>query len=275
VQLIANHHLDVPLESTIEKPTARAEKLISSETVKREIFRPQNPSPKPFGVTYHGQPPSEFTSTTEKITTLNYPQVHSFRHRYYPHNIQDVIGYGNRFNRPQEVAQDFTVKYHRNYKQSPSQYVPQNKRSTKNLTFNENDPFYLYKPQDPGDINLLATGNFRFAPPVWSNLKRNFPKAYSPQQQQYPTNRQEIYNHAKPLTVTLNIYPNNEKEVTGNQRYGLRQFINHRIENLQPRIKFPDNKPKKMTIHLNLYPGGASASETKLFSNAQTLPPTT
>ncbi|XP_044271734.1 uncharacterized protein LOC123015812 [Tribolium madens] len=252
-------------ESTIEKPAPNAEKLVVSQSIKRDFY--QNSPPKPFGVTFRGQPPSEFTSTTEKITTLNYPQL-NFRHRHYPNNIQEVIGYGGRFHPP-----TYQVKYSNYYTQSQSQNVPKNQRSTRNFSLDENDPFYLYKPQDPGDVNLLATSSLRFAPPIWSNLKpkSQIPRVYFPQQYQENTHRQEIYNYPnKPLRVTLNVYPNENE-----QRQGLRQFINHKIENLQSKIRFPETKHKKMVIHVNLYPDEFRQGESKMYRNVLTTTPAT
>lgn len=242
-----------PFESTLEKPNA--EKLVISESIQQEFY--QNPPPKPFGVTYRGQPPSQFTSTTEKITTLNYPQPNNYRHRYYPNNIQDLIGYGTRL--PPRIR----------YRQSQSQNIPQNKRSARNFTLDENDPFFLYKPQEPGDINLLATTSLRFAPPIWTNLKpkTQIPRAYHPPQYPENINRQEIYNN-KPLRVTLNVYPNENE-----QKQGLRQFINHRLENFQSKIRFPE-KQKKMVIHLNLYPDDLVRGESKMYRNVLTTPTT-
>ncbi|XP_063922053.1 uncharacterized protein LOC135136614 isoform X2 [Zophobas morio] len=240
MHLITSSEPTLPLSSS---SSSKAEKLVVAESVRREVFTPA----KPFKTTYRGPTPSEFSSTTEKITTLNYPQVSSFRHRYYPNNIQDVIGYATRYHQPV-----------RSYKHSSSQYLPQNKPSAKNFT--DSDPFYLYKPQDPGEINLLATASFRFAPPIWSNLKPN--RVHGPPQYDN-IKRQETVNPPKPLSLTLNIFPNREKEER-EQKFGLRQLIHHRIENLTPRLRLPESKTKKMVIHLNLYPNDVSVGESKV-----------
>lgn len=103
-------------------------------------------------------------------------------------------------------------------------------------------------------MNLLATSNFRFAPPFWSNSRRNIPKVYP---RQFPENikRHEVFNQAKPLTLTLNIYPKDENQY---ERYGFRKLLNH-IENANPRI---GSRPKKMVIRLNVYPDDLTNSES-------------
>lgn len=205
------------------------EKLVSAST---SMIRNENKSPHPFLPMIIGQPPQQFT--TQKPTTTNYPQLNLYRNRYYPKNIQDIIGY--------------MTKSPKRKRQREKQSVGASNQE--NYTFSTPDPFSSYKPQDPGDINLLATASFRFAPPIWGTTTRNrHNKQYFHQAQQVEnTNIQENLSK-RPMIITLNIYPMDGGEMQL-QRYGQQMFPYY----FNNRNKFFGNLGNKMTIHLNLLP---------------------
>lgn len=206
-----------------EVPGPKAERLFSATQE-----HPQKSPPKPFGMKYNGPIPVQFTTTPK--TTFNLP-----RHRSFPKNIQDVINSNNFHQSSNFIKTEAPV----------------------------HDPFHLFKPQDPGEVNLLATGQLRFAPPIWKNLQKKMP-VYVPIQQN--SNHQEVYNRPKSLALTLNIYPNQERKYKG------RQIFQQKFDDGQPpRVKFPDEKPKKMMIHLNLYP---DSRESKILQSLLQAPPT-
>ncbi|CAH0555141.1 unnamed protein product [Brassicogethes aeneus] len=203
--------------------------------------------PMPFKTAMLGLTPQHFTTTTEKITTLDYPQLTNYRSKYYPKNIQDIIGYVNKDSQTKKVQEkQINQASHKEYYNI----------SAYGSSFLNNDPFFRYKPQDPSDINLLATASFRFAPPVWSNFRRTTPKFLktSPSNLQSVENTHEQYNMRKPLVVTLNIYP--EKNDLG------RLFHTFRKRNIPYKITLADSKKLKgkTMISLNLYPDSTHPS---------------
>lgn len=110
------------------------------------------------------------------------------------------------------------------------------------LQARDEDPFFRFKPQDPGDVNLLATASLRFAPPVWRNLNNgNSQKIVESE-----TNQVDVVEK-KPLTVTLNIYPMDEEVAASNHHK-----VN--VSGVKPvQNKLKKTKPSKMVIHLNLF----------------------
>lgn len=104
----------------------------------------------------------------------------------------------------------------------------------------DEDPFFHLKPRDPGDVNLLATASFRFAPPVWRNLKGGGGNAQASE-----TNQVDVVEK-KPLTVTLNVYPMDEEIAAA--------ASSHKVNNGSG-VKVKTKKPKasRMVIHLNLF----------------------
>lgn len=137
------------------------------------------------------------------------------------------------------------------------------------------DPFYNFKPPRPYDVNLLAPNKFRFAPTLIQNHK------FVPEKQIFPPNK------AKPVSVTLDIYPmkpelDDEKMTTPRpSRQAVRQTMLHNLNSLyhisnaqRPQLpaqepqkifdvtgfqKIDPNSPEmsdleKMILHLNLHP---------------------
>lgn len=191
-------------------------------------------APHPFIPLLIGEPPRQFSSTPRPATT-NYPQLTQYRNRYYPKSIQDIIGY---------VTPKTPIKTQKRQREKQSSASNQ-----ENFTFSTPDPFSLYKPQDPSDINLLATASFRFAPPIWSapRTKPNKKVLFQGQQPQADSpDIQETFNRLskRPMVITLNIYPMDGGEQL--QRYGQYPYP-YRFD---PRVRTMN----RMTVHLNLVP---------------------
>lgn len=133
---------------------------------------------------------------------------------------------------------------------------------------NAEDPFFSYKPQEPGDINLLATASFRFSPPAWANFNSasNFNLGSKPS----PSIRNELKqsakerkpNERKPLTVTLNVFPM-ENEYAASNHFDFPGINASRYVPEENSVKPKKLKPNKMVIHLNLFPAPADEYEKK------------
>lgn len=214
-----------------------AEKLYYAESKKRESIE----DPSPFRPKLIGPPPHHFTTTTEKVTTLNYPQLTNYRNKYYPKNIQDVIGYVNRPRR---------TRKHKVKEPSQSQSQTSYNLTMLGSAFSTGDPFYSYKPQDPSDINLLATASFRFAPPVWSARPKLLKQPQPSLAEKSNSNIHETYDPTKPVSIVLNIYPMNNEVFEVLNRIGYKNGM-----------KLTGGDPRnggRMNLQLNLYPNSVN-----------------
>ncbi|GJQ80421.1 hypothetical protein Trydic_g12279 [Trypoxylus dichotomus] len=99
----------------------------------------------PFQNILKGHIPSAFSTASEETVT------------FVPRNIQDVI---RNSKRQQQVvtAEENLIQQSQNTLPFPVN------------TYGQHDPFYIFKPQDISEVNLLATSNVRFAPPLWVDL---------------------------------------------------------------------------------------------------------
>ncbi|XP_028137322.1 uncharacterized protein LOC114331845 isoform X2 [Diabrotica virgifera virgifera] len=127
---------------------------------------------RPFEVKVLGLPPQEFTPTTSTITpttkksTTRIPQVNYYKQHQYPKNIQEVLEYIT--NRPNDIV-------HSNDNIVETFQVPVEKVQETSGDFRptiSNSQLYSFKPTDISEVNLLATGNVRFSPPVWKNFQK-------------------------------------------------------------------------------------------------------
>ncbi|KAK9890736.1 hypothetical protein WA026_012084 [Henosepilachna vigintioctopunctata] len=177
--------------------------------------------PRPFGMAFKEPVPSSFraSSTTEKITTISYPQLLRYRDNYQPRNIQDILRYTEPLFKTKSFD-GYPNEYNINQQSmSRSQYYGPNRN---NFGINQqptnHDPFYAFKPQDPSDINLMATASVRFAPPPWKNMNKHLPQRtknhqYNIRESDHPSVKDFLKpKFGKPLIVTLNIYPMTERD---------------------------------------------------------------
>ncbi|XP_076382363.1 uncharacterized protein LOC117225804 [Megalopta genalis] len=245
--------------------------------------------PTPFHWELKSQQPTAFKR-------LKYPQLTQYRYPHASRSIQDIIKYlTNEAELPNRGIK-FTGVY-----VNPKKYdmtsdigemMSNSDRSEEEdgYPYSNEDPFYQYKPKHPGDVNLLATSNVRFAP---TGLQRynpyydpyNRPVTYAAQplpatDQQYEN--VAAYNPAKrrkpkPFSVMLDIYPITDvleqskkntrpKQVPADDYDIRRPFQSNRVPKFyapvppQQMLAVP-NQPltdeeerQQMIFHLNLYP---------------------
>ncbi|CAG9863652.1 unnamed protein product [Phyllotreta striolata] len=181
--------------------------ILLSETARIADARSQPAKPRPFEValTPTSATPRRFrptfatlTPTTER-TTASYPQLSHYRQHHYPRSVQEVIDY-------------VTDK------------PPQTRSRLADLN--------PYKPEDPGEVNLMATGRVRFAhPPLWKNRLKKFARRpipirgyfnaseppgvfRSPRLVRVPDNTDVLATVKKPVMVSINIAPMNSENST-------------------------------------------------------------
>lgn len=128
----------------------------------------------------------------------------------------------------------------------PTQLHPYFVKGVKLLQSRDEDPFFHLKPQDPGDVNLLATASFRFAPPVWRNL--NGDGSGGKQGVVGGETNQVDVVEKKPLTVTLNIYPMVDGEVAASTQHKVNVSGVKHVQKAKKPMKH-----SRMVIHLNLF----------------------
>lgn len=205
----------------IEQVTStEPEKLPSADTLHRITRKDDS---KPFHSKLRHPPPNSFVA---------FPQISFQGNPAFPRNIEDILKYiaANRVKESPRVNKEFFKS---------TQLHPYFVKDMKILQARDEDPFFRFKPQDPGDVNLLATASLRFAPPVWRNLNTgsNGHKIVGSE-----TNQVDVIQK-KPLTITLNIYPMDVEAAASN----------HMVNVPKQSQQSKKMKPNKMVIHLNLF----------------------
>lgn len=172
----------------------------------RKIFYSNEQIPRPF------LPIKEPHSSTFS-NSLNRNIHSSETYRKYPqrvNSIQDVIKYleSQEESSSQPYLENeykrikFKGIYHHN---KPNIYTSSNKSHKRVPShYHLKDPFYRYKPQNPGDINLLAPNSYRFSPtvvPVEPQSSDEYP-IYEPINPMYVPK-----SSIKPVSLMLDIYP--------------------------------------------------------------------
>lgn len=211
--------------STEHSTPIQSEKLPSADTLHR-ITRKDDPNS--FTTKLRHPSPTSFTPATPA-----FPQISLQRNPIFPRSIQDILKYiaANRVKESPRVNKEFFKS---------TQLHPYFFKGMKILQSRDEDPFFRFKPQDPGDVNLLATANLRFAPPVWRNLNNgNGQKIIGSE-----TNQVDVLEK-KPLTVTLNIYPMDEEVAASYHKVN--------VSGVKQGQKPKKMKTSKMVIHLNLF----------------------
>lgn len=214
--------------STDRSPPIKTEDLPSAHTLHR-ITRKDDPNP--FTTKLRHPPPTSFTPASPA-----FPQISLQRNPIFPRSIQDVLKYiaENRVKESPRVNREFFKS---------TQLHPYFIKGFKMLQSREEDPFFGFKPQDPGDVNLLATASLRFAPPVWrtfNHANENGQKIIGSE-----TNQIDVVEK-KPLTVTLNIYPMDEESAASYRKVNISG-----VKQVQKPMR--KMKSSKMVIHLNLF----------------------
>lgn len=140
-------------------------------------------APRPFLYESRDPRPTGFQATQIQQTaqTQNIP-INTNKVK----NIQEIIQLLSDQN--DDPVSDTAAK---RIKSKNRKYKTHPKKTYNNPSF-VSDPFFPYKPQNPSDINLLATNSFRFAPSVQIETKRypitpteTYPKYERPHQHQF------------------------------------------------------------------------------------------
>lgn len=197
-------------------------------------------SPRPFGNVIKGLVPASF-STTPKYDI--FPQLNGYRNPGYPRNIQEIVGYltNNNLYKNENHERDNIQKY------SEYHFV-RNKPIPLLRPMGNEDPFSTHKPHDPSDVNLLAMGNFRFAPPAWGNFIKNNQNVL----QQMSTKHEEVIKQKSKVThLILSVIPNGDEYKIIAQTPGR----NHNLPRnpLLEELKKRNIQPKRFILYINFY----------------------
>lgn len=201
-------------------------------------------------------------------------------------NIQDIIKLLTNQNEDQDTENSSKkVKLNRNQKKLGLHP----KRNSQPFT---SDPFFPYKPQNPSDINLLATNGFRFAPTIQLDPKKkhqfveqypNYEKPMDSKDSNYPEqpisvtldlSQNKRHKKRKPINTPIgfnNLYNQNQYFNPGNRYQPSQQYLNKQPYfrpwnhwNLAPNanrqkvrngvLQQTIKGQSPMIVHLNLYP---------------------
>lgn len=221
--------------------TIQQSELISNDILRNQLNSLEVP-PRPFGNVLKGLHPTSFVTTPKSDV---FPQLNSYRSPGYPRNIQEIIGYlsKNQLHTEDSEIEDSSNRYPKYYKTENSNKP----HSIFHQTITQ-DPFNVHKPQDPSDINLLATGNVRFAPPVWTNFIKSSPQII----EQMATQYQEIVRGKPKVTnLILNVFPIGTEYRVIAQLPGKSRNVprNPYLEELHKR----NIHPQRFVLYINLY----------------------
>ncbi|XP_063378736.1 uncharacterized protein LOC134665707 [Cydia fagiglandana] len=170
-----NHYIDPFVEISV--PTKRA-RLLRNKTKTTKTTSIRRTSPRPFIFELRSPTPTPFSRT---FGSKNW--VESYRNAQRLENLQQVIQYlektinakfGDLYELPSSSSTHiaFSGVYVKPSAETSKEEKPttptldlllqsSNKVETKNHV---SDPLFSFKPDSPGDVNLLADGFFRFAP---------------------------------------------------------------------------------------------------------------
>ncbi|XP_076642242.1 uncharacterized protein LOC143353063 [Halictus rubicundus] len=287
------------VERNGEESPAEGKQLFDNHAaVYRVRQRPRHPGSMDDDETSEESRPTPFhwelkSNQPTAFKRLRYPQLTQYRYPYTSRSIQDIIKYLTNDAELPNRGIKFTGVY-----VNPKKYdmasdmgemMTNSDRSEEDDSYSNEDPFYQYKPKHPGDVNLLATSNVRFAPTGLQRYNSYYdgygrPVNYVAQPVSAVESQYEnaaAYNlpkrrKPKPFSVMLDIYPitdiidQNKKNTRPKQvpsdDYDIRRPIQ---PNRGPKFYAPlpqpvlalPNQPitdeeerQQMIFHLNLYP---------------------
>lgn len=239
-------------------------KYTESQSEPRKYSKKIENIPRPFYHVLKDPVPTEFYSTVNRnmYNTNREPSRHKVT------SIQDIIKYLEKDDTPKPPLDYKGVKFAGKFEMNTASNKNSNiiNVKTKKPKFARlMDPFYHYKPQNPGDINLLAPNTYRFSPYISLTTEKY------PTYEQIGTEEHLNYN-VKPVSLLLDIYPvtNSQNENKNHLPDDENVNFEHETQNqipfgtkIVPKIpsnyKKPNNAnynqaPNKMVFHLNLYP---------------------
>lgn len=154
--------------------------------MRRKVSDRSYDMPRPFDYIVKGTPPSAFQPKNH--SSVSFPQIPK-DYVGKVRNIQDIlkqISGDNDGGRETSTVGPKKVKIGGTYRHRKDMDAPEifgntvkhysgtyplsaltGEHSMKKESYK--DPFYPFKPQSPGEINMLAAGQFQFVPPAWSN----------------------------------------------------------------------------------------------------------
>lgn len=253
-----SNYIDPLLE--MSRPTNRKRYNKSTTTIKphftTDIYRQskiRRTSPRPFIFEYRSPTPLPFSKTYGSRSWVD-----SYRNAQRLQNIRQVIKYlektinakmGDVYSKPStshtsiafsEFYVEPLVDKNRIKDHQPQNFDMQQQNSDQVESFytnHQSDPLFNFKPNNPGDVNLLADGLWRFAPiPSLSTVKKKLPAV---------SMFKKISNN-KTFCSSTNCNDNNE-EINSNIADLLQSSAEHSIET-------PPSKPKSYSVMVNLFP---------------------
>lgn len=217
----------------------------------RKVLQNMETIPRPFYQIIKDPTPTSFYATLNR----NIYNANQIPHRHKLNSIQDILKY---LESSEPDDDDYRpVSFKGSFRHPTISPVNVYKSKLSRLV----DPFYHYKPQNPGDINLLAANTYRFSPYV--------PTESYPTPTYEPMSPDDAQKTSKPMSLFLDIYPMPTQQTLEESPkidnydyhqdpgvhflpYGTK--IGPKFHNIYyPRAGIA-NDLNKMVVHLNLFP---------------------
>lgn len=251
------------------RPTRQDHSKRITTTVDYRIPAIRRTSPRPFYYEYRSPTPMPFSKTYGSRSWIE-----GYRNAQRLSNLQQVIKYlektinakfGDLYSLPKSTHIEFSGVYiepsskekHKSLKTTtspPIDLAQENSQKVERRINHQADPLYIFKPETPGDVNLLADGFFRFSPTVTHNILKARETINIPMFRPIP--------HSKRNYVSKS----NKSE-------------DNKVVNLlgSGEIKHPEatpsEKPKSFSVMLNLFPLQSTNVDFKKLEVTEKPPP--
>lgn len=233
------HDDEINDESTPHALEFRLSQHEVSNNNRRQI-KTERKSPRPFIYENRDPIPTGFITPVSQIDNQKYPQTQT-QVRNKAKNIQEIIKYLTEHQPIHESIEDVDNSKKRIKKRPRGENYNKNLKKgkgTSNIFTYAADPFFPYKPQNPSDVNLLATNSFRFAPTIQVEPKKpkktTVPKH---EQSQLINNVPNRLAGIAPVNLNVDTYPTgNDKKVKKRKNHHSRpvQYNNYGSEYNNP-----------------------------------------
>lgn len=225
-------------------------------------------SPRPFYFEYRSPTPTPFSKTYGSRSW-----VEGYRNAQRLRNLQQVIKYlektinakfGDLYTLPKATHIEFSGVYvepatkeeHKPVKTTPpsTDLDVEDSKKVESRINHQPDPLYIFKPETPGDVNLLADGFFRFSPIATHNILKARESINIPM--------------FRPITLRKRNYVS--KSIKSDENKAVNLLGSGEIRHPESTLSA---KPKSFSVLLNLFPLQSTNADFKKLEVTEATPP--
>lgn len=274
-----NSYIDPSVDTSLDKnraryllpnytrPTRHDHSKLMSTTVDHRIPAIRRTSPRPFYFEYRSPTPTPFSKTYGSRSWIE-----GYRNAQRLRNLQQVIKYlektinakfGDLYSLPKSTHIEFSGVYvepaskeeNKNLKTTPPIDLDvEDSKKVESRINHQPDPLYIFKPETPGDVNLLADGFFRFSPIAAHNILKARESVNIPM--------------FRPITLRKRNYVS--KNIKNEENKVVNLLGSGEIRHPEAT---PSTKPKSFSVLLNLFPLQSTNADFKKLEVTETSPP--